>query len=106
MVSHDRLMNSVDEYLHTHTRSNGISVSRPFVRSLSATSPGCAHSVSNWSCLAAAGGAPRVGQPGWACGHARQPCTPPGGSRAYAQCDDKGGRASSPVGRMREERKE
>ena len=24
---------------------------------------------SKWSCLAAAGGAPRVGQPGWACGH-------------------------------------
>jgi len=30
-----------------------------------------------WSCLAAAGGAPRVGQPGWACGHARQPCALP-----------------------------
>jgi len=27
-----------------------------------------------------AGGAPPVGQPGWACEHARQPCTPPGGS--------------------------
>ena len=33
--------------------------------------------VSKWSRLAAAGGAPRVGQPGWACGHARLPCTPP-----------------------------
>jgi len=28
--------------------------------------------VSKWSCLAA-----RVGQPGWACGHARQPCNSP-----------------------------
>ena len=27
--------------------------------------------VSKWSCLAAAGDAPRTGQPGWACGHAR-----------------------------------
>ena len=43
----------------------------------------CAHSVSKWSCLAAAGGAQRVGQPGWACGHVRQPCTAPGGSRAW-----------------------
>ena len=30
---------------------------------------GGASGVSKWSCLAAAGGAPRVGQPGWACGH-------------------------------------
>ena len=29
--------------------------------------------VRKWSCLAAAGGAPRVEKPGWACGHARQP---------------------------------
>ena len=29
-------------------------------------------------------GAPRVGQPGWACEHARQCCTPSGGSQAYA----------------------
>jgi len=39
--------------------------------------------------LAAAGGAPRVGQPGWACGHARQPCTPPpleGAGRQHALC--------------------
>jgi len=34
-------------------------------------------SNSKWGCLAAAEGAPRVGQPGWACGHARQPCTSP-----------------------------
>ena len=40
-------------------------------------------SVIKWSCLTAAGGAPRMGQPGnWACGHARQPCYPPGGSWA------------------------
>ena len=25
--------------------------------------------ASEWSCLAAAGGAPRMGQPGWTCGH-------------------------------------
>jgi len=41
--------------------------------------------VSKWSCcLAAAGGSPRVGQPGWAWGHARQPCTSPEGSWACA----------------------
>ena len=41
--------------------------------------------VGEWSCLVATGGVPRMGQPGWACGHARQPCTPPGGSRAYRE---------------------
>jgi len=34
---------------------------------------------SRWSAAlrCSAGGAPRMGQPGWACGHTRQPCTPP-----------------------------
>ena len=36
----------------------------------------CRHAHSSKrSCLVAAGGAPRVGQPGWACWHARQPST-------------------------------
>ena len=49
--------------------------------------PGGGGVVSMLSCLAgAAGGAPRVGQLGWGCGHARQPCTPPGGSRAWWWC--------------------
>jgi hypothetical protein len=39
--------------------------------------------VRRWSCHAAAGGRPRAGKSGWACGHARQPYTPPGGSWAW-----------------------
>jgi len=55
---------------------------------------GASHSrgVRKWSCVAElVVGAPQVGRPGWACKHARQPCTPPGGRWACgvgSQCGD------------------
>jgi formate/nitrite transporter FocA (FNT family) len=43
--------------------------SRLKVLAISAAGNLAGKSVRKWSCLASAVGAPRVGQPGWACGH-------------------------------------
>ena len=65
-------------------------------RSSAPVSPSTAVQRSSWSCLAAAGRAPRVGQPGWACATPASPVLPlegagrngvsAGGSNAVRRC--------------------
>jgi len=62
----------------THTHTHTLHTSHTHTHTHTNKQP-----VSEVSGAAFPRGAPRVRQPGWACGHARQPCTPPAASRAY-----------------------